>query len=263
MWIIIPTLGRTEEQRTLEALPPELRRRTTLVCPKREAARLAHLYPDIEIVVQPDHIRGIAQTRQWIVQTWFEAGYDKIIMLDDDLIFATRISAGDWHLRPIQGDELIPEFERIAEKLGPDFPHVGFGQRQNNNRVEEAGWQSPGRMLYALGYYLPIVAKECKFDLIALREDYCVALQLLLKGYPNAVWTKTVADQETNAPGGCSTYRTPEMNHAEAEKLAQLFPGYAPLVSKEYKNGSRRKEPMCQWKKALLDGLRKRRLIVR
>ena len=53
----------------------------------------------------------------------------------------------------------------------------------------------PGKMCYALGYYLPIVSKECKFDLVELREDMCVSLQLLLKGYPNAIWTETVVDQ--------------------------------------------------------------------
>jgi hypothetical protein len=56
-------------------------------------------------------------------------------MLDDDLNFATRISENDTHLRSIQGEELIPEFERIEEKLSPKFPHVGFGQRQGNNNV--------------------------------------------------------------------------------------------------------------------------------
>ena len=40
MQIIIPTRGRTNQQFTLQVLPPELRERTTLVCPKREAVRL-------------------------------------------------------------------------------------------------------------------------------------------------------------------------------------------------------------------------------
>ena len=54
MQIIIPTRGRTNQQFTLSFLPPELRKRTTLVCPKQEAVRLSHLYEDVEIVVQPD-----------------------------------------------------------------------------------------------------------------------------------------------------------------------------------------------------------------
>jgi hypothetical protein len=106
-------------------------------------------------------------------------------------------------------------------------------------------------MVCALGYYLPIVAKEVRWDLVELREDMCATLQLLLKGYPNAVWTETVVDQRYDAPGGCSTYRTAEMNDAEAYKLKRPFPGYVRLDMKNYKDGTRRLEPICQWQKAL------------
>jgi hypothetical protein len=237
MQIIIPTRGRIEQQLTLQSLPPELRKRTTLVCPENEAVALSYEHPDVEIVVEPYPKMKIAQTREWIVQTWFRYGYAKIIMLDDDLVFATRISAGDWHLRPIEGEELIPEFQRIEDKLGPAFPHAGFGVRQGNH-LEEAGWKIPGRMCHTLAYYLPIAAKEARFDVIALREDFAFTLQLLLKGYPNAVWMTTVANQVTDAPGGCSTYRDQVggiSNDAEAEKLAALFPGYVCLRNKDYK----------------------------
>lgn len=259
MQIIIPTRGRTSQQLTLQSLPPELRRRTTLVCPKKEAVRLSHLYDDVEIVVEPTAGMKIAQTREWIVQEWYRAGYDKIIMLDDDQTIATRISADDWHLRAISGEELIIEFQRIEDKLGPQFPHVGFGQRQGNNH-EDGGWKSPGKMCYALAYYLPIVAKEFRWDLVELREDYCVSLQLLLKGYANAVWTGTVFDDRNghNSVGGCSTYRTVEMSNAEAEKLAKLFPNYVSVRDREYETSLRRKEVNVRWQKALDDGRRQR-----
>jgi hypothetical protein len=181
--IIIPTRGRTNQQTTLQSLPPELRKRTTLVCLKQEAVRLSSLHADVEIVVQPDSNWTIAKKREWIMREWMLAGYDKIIFLDDDLRFATRVSANDTHLREINGDALIPEFKRIEEKLGPEFPHVGFGQRQGNHLLP-AGWKSPARMIYALAYYLPIVTTECRLDLVEVREDMCVTLQLLLKGYP-------------------------------------------------------------------------------
>jgi hypothetical protein len=260
MQIIIPTRGRIYEQTTLRSLPPELHKRTTLVCPKREASELHRLYEDVQVAFEPYPKMKIAQKREWIAQTWHEAGYDKIIVLDDDLVFATRRGLGDWHLEPIWGEALIPEFQRIEDKLGPEFPHVGFGQRQGNNH-EEAGWKSPGKMCFTLGYYLPVVVKECKFDLVQLREDMCVTLQLLLKGYPNAIWNTTVVDQQTNAPGGCSTYRTLEMNNAEAEKLAAMFPDHVSLVWdhvslvwKDYSTSTPRLEVIVQWQKALQDG---------
>jgi hypothetical protein len=174
-------------------------------------------------------------------------------MLDDDLVFSTRISADDWHLREIRGEELIPEFQRIEDKLGPGFPHVGFGARQGNDKLEELGWQSPAKQVCTLGYYLPIIAKECRWDLVVLRSDICVTLQLLLKGYPNAIWTETVFNQKHDAPGGCSTYRTVEMSDAEAWKLKRLYPKYVSVVDRDYK-GLPRKEVVVQWKKALADG---------
>jgi hypothetical protein len=251
MQIIVPTRNRIYEQITLQSLPRELRERTTLVCPKREVSELHRLYPDVTIAWEPYRNMKIAQKREWIVRTWFECGYEKILMLDDDLRFATRKNPNDWHLRDICGEELIPEFQRIEDKLGPEFPHVGFGPRQNNNN-ESGDWKIPGKMICALGYYLPIVTK-CRWDLVELREDNCVTLQLLLKGHPNAVWTGTVVDQRFDAPGGCSTYRTLEMNNAEAEKLVALFPNYASM-RKIYKASVQRKEVRFQWQKALEDG---------
>jgi hypothetical protein len=256
--LVIPTHGRTDQQLTLQSLPCELRKRTTIVCPKLEASRLYRLYKDVEIVVQPDPTWRIAQKREWIAREWLRAGYDKIMMIDDDLRFAKRVSPADYHLRQIQGDALIPEFERIADKLGPEFPHVGFGQRWNNNRIKTVGWKSPAKLIQAVGFYLPLTVKECRFDLVELREDLCVTLQLLLKGYPNAIWTGTVVDQRYNAPGGCSTYRSIEMNSAEAEKFARLFPGYVSVVERNY-NCVPRKEVVVRWQKALEDGQRTRR----
>jgi hypothetical protein len=81
---------------------------------------------------------------------------------------------------------------------------------------------------------------------------------LLLKGYPNAIWTETVVDQRYDAPGGCSLFRTAELNDAEAVKLASLFPDYVTLVQREYKNGASRREVIVRWKDALRDGLKHR-----
>ena len=269
MQIIIPTRGRIDQQITLQQLPRELRKRTTLVYPEEEAVPLACCWPDVGIVFQPDPNMKIAQTREWVVQTWFSCGYTKIIMLDDDLRFYTRKSVDDWHLDEIWGDELMPEFERIEDKLSAAVPHVGFGVRQGNDKLEEVGWQSPGRMCHTLAYHLPIVAKEASFVFggLEIREDFCFSLQLLLKGYPNAVWTETVVNQRKsptyactphNSAGGCSVYRTLAMSDAEAWKFKALFPGFVSVRKPNYKRSVPRLEVTVQWKKALRDGQRNR-----
>jgi hypothetical protein len=163
-------------------------------------------------------------------------------MLDDDFRFATRISPDDRHLREIKGAELIPEFERIETKLGQDFPYLGFGQWQGDHLLP-AGWKSPAKMCYALAYYLPIVTNEARLDLVEVREDMCISLQLLLKGYPNAIWPETVVDQRGyNLPGGASDERTVALSNAEARKLAELFPGYVSVAERDYKASTPRFE---------------------
>jgi len=87
MRIIIPTRGRVNRQRTVSVLPRELLCRTTLVCPQQEQRRLACLDDDIEVVAQPDPNMRIAAKRAWIVQFCLDRGYEKILMLDDDLVF--------------------------------------------------------------------------------------------------------------------------------------------------------------------------------
>jgi hypothetical protein len=244
------------QQLTLDSLPGELRRRTTIICPKKEVWKLSGLDERIEVIAQPNPDWTIARKRRWILEHFHELGVEKIIMLDDDLRFATRISEDDWHLKEIRGHDLIEQFWILEQKLGPEFPHVGFGPRQGNNRLDEVGWKTPSRMIYSLGYYLPIVVKECELGRIETREDMDLTLQLLRKGYPNAVWHTTVNDQRKfDAPGGATNERTIERSNADALKLIELHPGYVSVVQKDYKASVPRMEVICQWQKALEDGL--------
>jgi TET-Associated Glycosyltransferase len=258
MQIIIPTRGRRSNQLTIASLIGcDLIKKTTIVCPKNEYNHFRSLRNDYDVVAQPDPSWTIAQKRKWILEEWCDRCYDKIIMLDDDLRFATRISEDDWHLKEIQGEELALEFKRLEEKLGSEFPHVGFGPRQGNNRLEEVGWKTPAKMCYSLGYYLPVVLQECELGRIETREDMDLTLQLLRKGYPNAVWMTTVNDQRKyDAPGGATDERTIESSNADARRLAELHPGYVSITGRKYKASVPRIEVICQWQKALEDGLR-------
>ena len=110
--------------------------------------------------------------------------------------------------------------------------------------------------MFSLGYYLPIVVRECKLGRIETREDMDITLQLLRKGYPNAVWQTTVNDQRKyDAPGGCTNERTIERSNADAHELARLHPGYVSVVERAYEASVPRKEVICRWQKALQAGL--------
>jgi len=258
MRIIIPTKGRTNRQLTLASIAGQLTKKTTLVCPEREVAALKDIRTDIEVVAQPNDDWGIAKKRGWILEEWLRRGYDKIVMLDDDLRFATRKTNSDWHLKEIQGNELVPHFDKLEAKLGPEFPHVGFGQRQGNNQLETVGWKSPGKMCYVLAFYLPIVVKYVEFNRVRTREDMDISLQLLRQGYPNAIFTETVCDQRKfDAPGGTSDERTMESSNEDARVLASLHPGLVSVVQRDYKASVPRDEVIVQWEKALEEGRQK------
>jgi hypothetical protein len=86
-----------------------------------------------------------------------------------------------------------------------------------------------------------------------------VTLQLLRKGYPDAVWMTTVNDQRKfDAPGGVSDQRTIESSNRDARRLEQLHPGYVTTIEKKYKSSVPRVEVVCQWKKAFEDGCKAR-----
>ena len=249
MRIVIPTRGRIEKQLTLTYLPKELQKQTDLVCPRREAPALQSLFPLVNVVIQPDDNMTITKKRAWIMKEWEQKGYSKLMMFDDDLRFAARIDSSSTKLKDLSAAEVLPYFYTVIEKLSPKYPHVGFGQRQGNNTRAE-GWQDIARMTYSLGYYLPIVNKECELGRIETREDMDITLQLLRKGYPNSVFHTCVVDQRRyGSSGGCEGQRTIEKSNEDAKRLAELHPGFVKPVDKEYGTSSRT-EVICYWQKA-------------
>ncbi len=261
MEIVIPTKGRTNSQYTIKSfLGSSLMKRVTLVCPAKEAKFLGGLRTDWKVEAQPDPNWKIHEKRAWILQEWGRRGHDKIVMLDDDLRFAIRANNHTWQLRELRGEELAGEFDRLEEKLSPEFPHVSFSQRQGNNQIEQLGWKVPSKMCYVLAYHLPTVLEKCVLGRIHLREDMELSLQLILQGYPNAIWTESTVDQRGyDKPGGANDERTVHLSNEEARKLERMYPAYVSTVERAYKASLPRIEVMVQWKKALEDGLRNRK----
>lgn len=257
MRIYIPTRGRITRQITLLHLAGmRTRDQISLVCPSDEEARHKHNFPWLDVVVQPDDNMTIAKKREWIMRRAAELGQEKIAMFDDDLHFYVRREDKQDRLRYAKNSDIAFWLAELEEKLSPEIPHAGFGARQGNNN-RDAGWQTPDRMMLALGYYLPVVLREAELGRIETREDMDVALQLLRRGYPNAVCHTFVVGQEGagyNAAGGCSGQRTTEASNADAAKLADLHPGYVRLVERNYTSSVPRIEVVCSWAKALSHG---------
>ena len=85
--IYIPTLGRVDNQRTYESLPDFVAMMTYLVIQPQELTDIKKNYPNANLVVLPEEVKGIAKTREYIVGLGNDTLYG---MLDDDLEFARR-----------------------------------------------------------------------------------------------------------------------------------------------------------------------------
>lgn len=243
--IVICTYGRSQRQVTWSSLPESLRSRTLLVVQAREA----HLYDTYPTLVLPPHIQNIGGTREFL-KSKLE---DKVLMLDDDLVFATRREDDPTKFRPAIDDEVSAMFSHIELALDR-FAHVGVAPREGANRNTEP-YMYDQRMMRVLGYRMDVLREEeIIFDRLPVMEDFDATLQLLRKGYHNVILNSWCHNQGgSNTDGGCSSFRTDGVQEAAARGLAELHRGFVTVVKKQTKTswgGKERYDVRIQWKKA-------------
>jgi hypothetical protein len=264
MHIIIPTHNRQGRQFTLREIPPKWLDKVTLVCSYGEARAHAIIYKEVEVWEAPKEVRTIAQKRKWIIEECQHKDMEKILMLDDDLRFSRRKFTElpddkfTFQLLKAKPEDVDWAFRLVAKKLDT-FAHVGIGPRQGNNGIKiHRRWNPNYRMIYCLGYRIPVVAKVCKLGRIEHREDMDITLQLLTKGYENRVLVEVTADQQYNGVGGTRSERKMEASNADAELLASWFPNFIKVIERDYKQSVPRTEVIVAWKKAAEYGLQRR-----
>jgi hypothetical protein len=245
MEVFIPTLGRPTRQETWKNLPPSVQERTKLLINADDDVAYG-FYPRI---VLPSDCRGIGKVRQWVVEN---AG-PKVVMLDDDLRFAIRRNDDPTKFRDATSEQVATMFKSISAALDV-YAHVSVSTREGGNRcIEDYVWDT--RLLRVLAYRTDVLRNEdISFDRIPVMEDFDVTLQLLRKGYSNVAINWMVQDQlGSNLAGGCSTYRSPELQAAAAHGLKLLHPNFVTVVTKQTKTawqGQERTDVKIQWKKA-------------
>lgn len=248
--IYIPTLGRIFQE-TYASLPKELQQQVRFVIPWEDKILTGN-----NVLRTPPGLSGIAATRQWIIDrsNFGRPGLPvKVCMLDDDLVFATRREDDPTKFRNSTATEILQLFKDIDSYLD-NFAHVGVATREGGNRDTNAT-ASNTRLLRILAYRADVLRdNDVRFDRVELMEDFDVTLQLLRKGYPNLKLNWIVHNQRSsNAPGGCSTYRTLETQREAAIKLATLHPEFVTTVVKQTKtawNGNERTDVRIGWKAA-------------
>jgi hypothetical protein len=246
MEIFIPSSGRPSKQTTFDNLPKGLQDRAIIVVPKDELTSYSK-YP-----AQGIDVRGIGPTRQWCV----DEAKDKMVMLDDDLVFSTRREDKPTLFRNPTDAELYALFDDIEEQL-TDYAHVSVATREGGNRNTNRFYYSQ-RALRVLAYETRWLKKlGVRFDRMTVMEDFDVTLNLLSKGHANIILNYMVQNQNgSNLAGGCSQYRTEEVQATGARMLAKFWPDYVKVVTKQPKtawDGKPRTDVVIQWKKCYND----------
>lgn len=244
MEIYIPTRGRVFQE-TFSSLPQDIRGKIRFVAPSGTDHILG-----FNVLRTPTEINGIGPTRQWIID---QAKSDKVVMLDDDLVFATRRQDEPTKFTPSLPKEIVLLFSDIERHLD-HFAHVGVATREGGNR-EIADAVVNTRLLRILAYRTDILRNEgTRFDRLEFMEDFDVTLQLLRRGYSNCKINWIVHNQRSsNASGGCSTYRTLEKQSLAARGLKALHPEFVSVVTKTTKsawNGNTREDVVIGWKRS-------------
>lgn len=259
MDIIIPTLGRCDMrvQTTLNQLHKAGYRPIVVVQPQESYWWAGAVERNLgELHVLPSHIKGIAATRDYIIHGM--QGDDHVLMLDDDLHFAARREDDRTKFRqpePVDIRSMVNTLDASLEW----YPHVAIGSREGGNRVTDYEVLNT-RMMRVLGYRRSFLKQNhiC-FTPMQVMEDFHVTLQILRLGKDCAVLNNWVSNQAggSGAEGGCSAFRTPELQELNADRLAKLHPGFVKVVKKTTKGawgGGERTDVVVAWKKARAAG---------
>lgn len=245
--LFIPTKDRTEHQHTFDALPQQWQDRTALICPEEEVSeheargRMAMPRPECQYV---------PQARDYMIRL---SGGKVFLMMDDDLRFARRVP-GKTNLVPATPEDIDWMINTLWEASASEgVGLVGLSSRQGNNYLDTP-WSYNTR-IHACYMVNPVLLKlnGIKFGDVKLMEDHHINLSLLERGYHNQSLAEMCWDQASNSPGGCSTYRTKELQTEAAHRLHELHEAFVTVVVKQPKTawkGEERHDVRIAWKKA-------------
>jgi len=243
MNLYIMTKGRMGNQETLKHIPDKWLGRTYIVCPYGE-------HHPHQTIVEPctmDH----SDKLQWLMECIAKQPDGKGVVLDDDLWWDKRV--GD-KLEVIKDkNELAPMWDSVEKHLD-EVPYVGIQPRMMGHK-QPLPYRDIGKIItvYAANINLFPDKKVPKIDYDPIMADVHLNLHILAHGLRNRIVTEFVVNwKASQSPGGCD-YRTLEMQRDAANRIADMYDGYAKAVTKVPKFskwlGDSRTDLRIQWKK--------------
>ena len=236
--IIIPTLGRMDKQITYNNLPKKYQEKVTFVVQAHEFEEMRERYGSA-VVGLPDNITRIAPTREWIFNTYRESRH---MVFDDDLDFVVKEpNPGEgtkWLSRRFTEQDFDDAFNLMSSWMDEGIAYGGLLPAWVIPDVRQWPTRECQRIMTNVFYDGPKIPADIEWNRVAAAEDFDVNLQLLTRGFKNRISAKyMVTCSETNAEGGCSTWRTLEVHNDAQRKLAELWPDFVKVREKEVPNG--------------------------
>ncbi len=226
--------------------------RCLLVVQQQEVEEYAKIIGPHDIFCLPPYVKRLADTRDYIIHEM--PGDDHVVFMDDDLDFAVRRDDDRSKFRQVQPGDLEAMFARMDRML-LKYPMVGIGSREGGNRVTEPFVYNT-RIMRVLAFRRSFLReKGLFFNPLVVMEDFHINLQILRSGEDTCILNNWVSNQHggSDAPGGCSVYRTDEVQTESAKLLAARHPGFVKVVEKTTKTawgGKTRTDVIVQWKRA-------------
>ena len=243
--IVIPSAGRASSVRPVEQLPAA----AYVAVPASQRAAYERRHGD-HVIPVPDEVRGIAATRQWLTD-WCPTRY--LLQVSDDVTFFRRQFAGTKLVRAT-GADMVDMCDALLEQVRL-HGHAGISARGGNNRVPDS-MKLCGRMCDVYVHDVRLLRRYgIRWDRQPVMEDFDVTLNLLRRGHPNAVLYDWCWDQPaSNSTGGCSAYRTPQVQMEGALALEYHHPEFVKAAEKPAKNwvgfNGTRWDVTVQWQRA-------------
>lgn len=208
----------------------------------------------LKVTPVPDYF-NIAQKRHLMLQLAIAKGYEYLFIADDDIIFGVRRDDDIKKFRQMEESD-VKDFLNLHMRIcGREHPIVHPILRMHGDKKKYM-YEKNCPAIRFVCYHVPTFQSEAiRIDGLGtvFMSDRYAQLSMLDRGYTSIALAKyTVDDNGTNAKGGCSEYRTPELQSEAAKKLSEAFPTNVSLRWKH--NGQwdeRRLDCTIQWKKFL------------
>lgn len=271
MNLYIMSRGRAGKVNTLKWIPENWRNRTYLVVPQSEVLEyyekslggIRHDGEGPHIIPAPQHVANYSQKFQWLLDGLplssplgdITTEEPKAVILDDDLVFSQFSNEGK--LITVRNSMRLDEMFTQIEHLLTDYALVGVHPRQNA-KEDSRGYVLNSRIICMQGINRRAIG-QVKVDQFPILADVVLNCTLLARGQANAVLTTFFQDHgPCQAPGGCSIYRTPDMQREAVGYLAKRFHGFVKVVERRPKvakwMGDVRYDYTAQWKRLYAAG---------